>query len=141
MGAGDENLQEHGRALSIEERVDALAAAVQRLQRLQRLQAQASSSEWFRALNYERRADPVLIGGGAQLRAARKRVGWSQPDLAKALSVQKQSVSRWESDQTAIVRWRAQQIADVFRRYEHQPPAWPLEGWTLPIDLYMTDEE
>jgi DNA-binding transcriptional regulator YiaG len=127
--------QEDGRVQALEERVDALAAAVQGLQ------ARASSGDRLRALNYERRADPVIIGGGAQLRAARKRVGWSQPQLAAALSVQKQSVSRWESDQTAIVRWRAQQIADVFTRSEQQPPAWPLEGWTLPIDLYMTDDD
>jgi DNA-binding XRE family transcriptional regulator len=105
------------------------------------LQARASAGDRMRQLNAEKRGDPVLIGGGAMLRAARKRVGWSQPQLAFALSVRKQTFCRWEADQTALVRWRAQQIVDLFRREQHEPPAWPLDGWTLDVDLYVTDDD
>lgn len=121
--------------MSLEERVAELERIVAALQ------ARAASGERMRALNAERRVDPVLFGGGLMLRAARKRVGWSQPELAFALSVRKQSLCRWEADQTAIVRWRAHQIVDLFRREGHEPPAWPLDGWTLDMDLHITDGE
>lgn len=105
------------------------------------LQARARSGDRLRRHNEDRRGDPVLIGGGAQLRAARLRAGWTQDDIEQVIEVRKASVSRWERDQTPIVRWRAQQIVDMFKRSEREPPAWPLDGWTLQVDLYMTDGE
>lgn len=121
--------------MTLEERVAELERIVAQLQH------RAKSSDRMRGINHERRVDPVLIGGGEELRRARKVVGWVGDGLAGALTVRKETVSRWERNAVAIPRWRAQQIVECFRINGHEPPRWPLEGWTLPVDLYMTDGE
>jgi transcriptional regulator with XRE-family HTH domain len=39
---------------------------------------------------------------GAQVRALRKKMGWSQADLAKAVGVARNSVARWERNELGI---------------------------------------
>jgi transcriptional regulator with XRE-family HTH domain len=47
---------------------------------------------------------PLLTVNGAELRARRDRLGFTQEELAKRLDVKRLSIIRWESDQVEIPR-------------------------------------
>ena len=57
---------------------------------------------------------------GAQLRAWRKRLGWSQPQLADALRVHPQTVSDWERGKTGIAHPTILRLA--LERLRERPP-------------------
>lgn len=95
----------------------------------------------LRQRKYIKRPDPVLRGGGDMLISARKSAGWSQRQLAVALTIRPVTLSRWEKNLVPMQRWRVQSIVDVFERAGARPPRWPIDGWDgqEDIDLWESD--
>ena len=50
---------------------------------------------------------------GKELRSIRKRLGWTQAELAEALGVAENTVARWERDERAIAEPVARFIGSI----------------------------
>jgi transcriptional regulator with XRE-family HTH domain len=60
-------------------------------------------------------ADPQNPSVGAYIRAARRALGWTQDDLAKAVGVSRSAVAQWETDRAGQVRANLTRIAKVLQ--------------------------
>jgi transcriptional regulator with XRE-family HTH domain len=52
---------------------------------------------------------------GAQLRWRRKRLGWTQTEIAKAVGVTRNTIARWERDEMRITLAMSKLIETVYQ--------------------------
>ncbi len=58
---------------------------------------------------------PSFVLAGARIRDARKALGMTQGDLARAVGVSRSAVAQWETDRAGQVRGNLSKIATVLR--------------------------
>lgn len=75
---------------------------------------------------------------GKRLREARLARGWNQKDLASALGVGQQSVSRWERDLTTPAADLLDQLAELFPATDLGGARWSPRGVDLPVRPLLT---
>lgn len=103
-------------APSLEERVAILEKAVIGLTRsLANLKVLRDSGQGL---------DILPASSGHALAIARRKAGWSNRELAKAIGVSPAMLSLWEREKNVIPRWRADTILSIFKEAGADPPAW-----------------
>ena len=115
--------------LTLQQQIDTLTGRIESLERTVRMQRQ-------------HRVEPVLVGGGYELRRVRKVAGWTLRQLAACLEVSRMTLQRYELDVTPMPRWRAQQVVGVFRNSGALVPRWgDLNAWTEDEDKVLSRRE